>query len=1370
MRIQPRLRSHCRTTALILVGTIAALLAGQPARAAVYFWDADADTTAATGGTGNWDTATSLWRAGSSTGTLGTWLTSGTDNDAHLGGTAGTLTLTTGISVNDITVNPTSGTAYTIAGTQILTLAGTAQSVIDVASGDTLTITSGLAGTNGFTKSNMGTLTLTGANTLTGNTTVNGGTLALGFGTVSSNILSISSALTLGGGRLQLTGTGTQTVNGLTTTADTVSNILLSANQTLTLGAGSLGSDSSLNFNTAAGGANANTPTVGTGIVVLAGQTPGNVIGNYKFTVTDAGGFGLATVNASNQVIRLTSTRLPASGAGSTTDYRIDNNAGSASVAGSRTLTISASESARSITVDTGAANGVLTLSSGILLSNNTWIFGGTGTNTYQITGSTSGAGLRAVASGDALVFNNYNSGAVTISSPILANGTNSVTVFGTGTLIFAGANGYTGSTTVRGGTLTVNGSTAAGSAVTVASGATLGGRGTVAGTVAAQGSIAPGAGLTAGNFATLRTGAITFSGTGSLVGNVGAVFHDSLVVNGTANLSGTLTVNATNPDQSLYTLLSATSVTGAFTTLSIPTGYGVQVTPTEILLGKLVITAPSLTASDRLTNDFFGISVSQLGSIGLVGASGDNSGQGSAYVFRSLDTATGTITQNVKLTASDGATDDFLGGSVSLSGSIGLLGARRDDTANADQGSAYVFRSLDTATGTITQNVKLTASDGAASDVFGTSVSLSGNIGLVGATGDDIGANNQQGSAYVFRSLDTATGAINQNVKLTASDGAAEDGLGSSVSLAGSIGLVGAYRDTIGANNQQGSAYVFRSLDTAPGAITQNVKLTASDGLGGDQFGISVSLSGSIGLVGASGTHPKQGSAYVFRSLDTATGAITQNVKLTASDGATDDLFGISVSLSGRIGLVGASRDDIGTQLDQGSAYVFRSLDTATDTITQNVKLTASDGAASDRFGISVSLSGDQFTIGSQGKNSNTGKAYTGTVSSVTTLDLGNANRTIDGLSFVSQDDWIIGQTSSSNQVTLNAGNTADVTAVGKVVSIGQNSGSNNNTLVIAGTLTATQINVGAAGNSGNVLQIGNGGSTGALSTSSVITNNGSVVFNRSVATTQGTHFGSAAITGTGSLTQAGTGTTTLNVANTYSGDTTVHAGTLKLDLAGSISNSANIIVGDAGSTGTHLDVTTKTGGLSIGLGVAQTLKGIGQIDGTTTIASLGIHAPGNSPGLQTFNGNLAYSTGAMLNWELATNSVGTRGTDFDGIDVIGAGTLSIASGVTSNLIFNAVGSAVDWSDTFWDSNQSWLVYDDANLPTLSSASIFDTINVSTDSLGATLSGGAFSWAQSGNDVFLNFTASPIPEPGTATLLGIACIGVAALRRRRRV
>jgi fibronectin-binding autotransporter adhesin len=192
-----------------------------------------------------------------------------------------------------------------------------------------------------------------------------------------------------------------------------------------------------------------------------------------------------------------------------------------------------------------------------------------------------------------------------------------------------------------------------------------------------------------------------------------------------------------------------------------------------------------------------------------------------------------------------------------------------------------------------------------------------------------------------------------------------------------------------------------------------------------------------------------------------------------------------------------------------------------------------------------------------------------------------------------------------------------------------------------------------------------------------------------------------------------------------------------------------------------------TKTGGLSIGLG--QTLQGSGQIDGNTTI--LGTHAPGNSPGLQTFNGNLGYATGAMLNWELAANkstdTTGLRGTDFDGIDVIGAGVLSIQTGVISNLIFNAAGSAVDWNNAFWDSNHHWLVYDDVNLPTLTAAAIFDTLIVSQDSLGATLAGGTFSWNEVGNDVYLDFEVAAVPEPGTA-LFGLACVGVAALRRRR--
>ncbi len=315
------------------------------------------------------------------------------------------------------------------------------------------------------------------------------------------------------------------------------------------------------------------------------------------------------------------------------------------------------------------------------------------------------------------------------------------------------------------------------------------------------------------------------------------------------------------------------------------------------------------------------------------------------------------------------------------------------------------------------------------------------------------------------------------QAAMLEASDGTTNEYFGNSVNQSGSSGLVGAYGDKIGTNSFQGSAYLFRNLDTATGTVTQTAKLTASDGAAGDNFGYSVSQSGSNGLIGAYrdkvGTNSFQGSAYLFRNLDTATGTVTQTAKLTASDGVASNYFGYSVSQSESSGLVGAYGNKIGTNASQGSAYLFRNLDTATGTVTQTAKLTASDGAATDYFGYSVSLDGDQFVIGAYRKNSVTGKAYTGSVSSITTLDAGSTSRTISGISFISQDDWIIGQTTDSNQVTLSAGDTANVTAAGKAVYIGKNAGSDNNTLVVAGTLTANQITVGAAGNTGNKLLI---------------------------------------------------------------------------------------------------------------------------------------------------------------------------------------------------------------------------------------------------------------------------------------------------------
>jgi hypothetical protein len=161
------------------------------------------------------------------------------------------------------------------------------------------------------------------------------------------------------------------------------------------------------------------------------------------------------------------------------------------------------------------------------------------------------------------------------------------------------------------------------------------------------------------------------------------------------------------------------------------------------------------------------------------------------------------------------------------------------------------------------TQQQKLVSSDGAAFDDFGKSVALSGDTALIGAPFDDIGANSDQGSAYVFDRTGTTW---TQQSKLVAVDGGAGDIFGDYVALSGDTLLVGARRHRAGRNLDQGSAYLF--LRSGSTWIPQN-KLSAADGLAGDQFGVAVALSSQIALIGACfddiDANPDQGSAHAF-------------------------------------------------------------------------------------------------------------------------------------------------------------------------------------------------------------------------------------------------------------------------------------------------------------------------------------------------------------------------------------------------------------------------------------------------------------------------------------------------------------------------
>ena len=231
-----------------------------------------------------------------------------------------------------------------------------------------------------------------------------------------------------------------------------------------------------------------------------------------------------------------------------------------------------------------------------------------------------------------------------------------------------------------------------------------------------------------------------------------------------------------------------------------------------------------------------------------------------------------------------------------------------------------------------IIQMAKLTASDGAASDYFGTSVAISGDTVVVGARDATVSGHFQQGSAYVF--VEPAGGwstTSSYTAKLTASDGAAGDSFGISVAISGDTVVVGAFWAQIDGNTNQGAAYVF--VKPAGGWATTSTyaaKLTASDGTLNDNFGWSVAISGDTVVVGSSnaliGGHTNQGAAYVFvKPAGVWATTSIYAAKLTASDGAAKDFFGFSVAINSDTVVVGAFKAVISGNIAQGASYVFK-------------------------------------------------------------------------------------------------------------------------------------------------------------------------------------------------------------------------------------------------------------------------------------------------------------------------------------------------------------------------------------------------------------------------------------------------------------
>jgi autotransporter-associated beta strand protein len=432
-------------------------LCAQHAAATPLNWSANGATQ---GGTGTWDTSTSRWGIAATGPYLLNWNNANNDT-AIFGGTAGTVTLASPITLGGILFN-TSG--YTVAG-NTLTLAATGM----LSASQSATISSTLAGSVLITKSGVGTLTLnpSSATTFNAGLTISGGTLLADFANLASpaNLISNSNALALGGGILSIkgksSGVTTQTFAGVTINAgggQILGNKNGGTSTTITLGA--------LGMTTTGGSLLVGNATTTTGNApVITTTTNKNATGIHGaravfFTGTANTGYDWASTSSGSSPYTLSAynsyTTLPTSGGSSTVNYNATASTTLTSGFSVNTLKF-ASGTAISQTIDLGGG-ALIVEGGGLLITGSTTGVGPKITNGTITAGNGSG-------SYDLIVHQFNNAGGITsgphIETPAIAaaitdNGPNPVSLVksGSGSLALLANNTYTGNTYINSGNL----------------------------------------------------------------------------------------------------------------------------------------------------------------------------------------------------------------------------------------------------------------------------------------------------------------------------------------------------------------------------------------------------------------------------------------------------------------------------------------------------------------------------------------------------------------------------------------------------------------------------------------------------------------------------------------------------------------------------------------------------------------------------------------------------------------------------------------------------------------------------------------------------------------------------------------------------
>jgi hypothetical protein len=328
-----------------------------------------------------------------------------------------------------------------------------------------------------------------------------------------------------------------------------------------------------------------------------------------------------------------------------------------------------------------------------------------------------------------------------------------------------------------------------------------------------------------------------------------------------------------------------------------------------------------------------------------------------------------------------DGAANDYFGSILAVKGDWAAIGA---DSVSSGTGAVYLYKH-DSNHWVFMQ--RLTASDGDAGDYFGYPLAMSetGHL-VVGAPRDDDKARNA-GAVYLY-TLNSTSNTWGDEQKIVASDGAEYDYFGWSVAMSETGHLVvGAPWDN-DKGTYAGAVYLY-TLNGTLNTWGDERKIVASDGDAGDEFGDAVAMSGTGHLVvGApydddKGTNTGAVYLYTLNSTSTTWG---DEQKIVASDGAAEERFGWSVAMSGTGHLVVGAPWDNDKGTNTGAVYLY-TLNSTSNTWGDEQKIVASDGAAGDEFGCAVAMSGTGHLVvgvwGDDDKGDDSGSVYLFTLNS---------------------------------------------------------------------------------------------------------------------------------------------------------------------------------------------------------------------------------------------------------------------------------------------------------------------------------------------------------------------------------------------------